>query len=95
MEAVPSSRFEHVPMLVGDFPGLRRDSVGEFTDLVVRSPVPYNFSEYLAFLGNQIKEVQLAEKCYLTFEEPSEDIREFCSSRAWGRFFLLPRFLFT
>lgn len=62
MEAVPASRFEHVPMLTGNFSGLRRDSVGEFTDLFVRSPVPYNFSEYLAFLRIQVKEVQLAEK---------------------------------
>lgn len=68
MEAVPTNRFEHVPMPAGNFSGLRRDSVGEFTDLFVRSPVPYNFSEYLAFLGNQVKEVQLAEKkCYLNF----------------------------
>ena len=32
--------FKHVPTLAGHFSGLRRDSVGEFTDLFVRAPVP-------------------------------------------------------
>lgn len=71
MEAVPANRFEHAPMLAGNFSGLRRDSVGEFADHLVRSPMPYNFSENLAFLGNQVKEVQLAGggrgECYLNF----------------------------
>lgn len=48
-------------MMAGNLSGLRRGSMGEFVDLFLRSPVPYNFSEYLAFLGNQVKEVQLAE----------------------------------
>lgn len=92
LEALPTNRFKHVPMLAGNFSGLRR-VLGEFTDLFVSSPVPYNFSEYLAFLGNQIKEVQLAEKMLpklLRNLLRISCIREFCSRQAQGRFFLAP-----
>lgn len=37
-QSLPSG-FKHVPMLAGNFSGLRRNSVGEFTDLFVRAPV--------------------------------------------------------
>lgn len=56
-------------MPAGNFSGPRRGSVGEFTDLVW-PPVPYNFFEYLAFPGNQTREVHLVEKRNLNFEEP-------------------------
>lgn len=87
--------FEHVTMLAINFSGLRRDSVGEFTDLFVGPPVPYNFSESLAFLGNQVREVQLAEKRHLTFEEPSEGITSkgiLFQSGSGKIFFLAPNF---
>lgn len=64
--------FTHVNMLAGNFSGPRTSSVGEFTDLFVSVPVPYNFSEYLAFLGNHVREVQLTAKCHLNFKEPSK-----------------------
>lgn len=51
-QSLPTS-FKHVPMSAGNFSDLRRNSVGEFTDLL-GPPGPCNFFEYLAFPGNQI-----------------------------------------
>lgn len=57
-QSLPTS-FKHVPVPpAGSFSDLRRNSMGEFTDLI-RLPVPYNFFEYLAILGSQSKEVHL------------------------------------
>lgn len=36
---------QRVPMLGGNFSGLRRDAVREFTGLFIRTSVPYIFSE--------------------------------------------------